>query len=182
MVPKVGKKLQWKIQKNPEVMDWDVFWTDNAVQPEILFKMEPHQKINHFPGMFNLARKNLMGRYLMKMRKKFPDQYNFFPLTWMLPVEYHDLKNYFESRQKGKARTFIVKPEAMSQGKGIFLTRKLEDIEPGSHCVVQRYLHKPYLIEGLKFDLRIYVLVAGVDPLRLCIFDEGLTRLATEKY
>ena len=53
-------------------MDWDIFWTDNAVQPEILFKMEPHQKINHFPGMFNLARKNLMGRYLMKMRKKFP--------------------------------------------------------------------------------------------------------------
>jgi tubulin polyglutamylase TTLL6/13 len=51
--------------------------------------MEPHQKINHFPGMFNLSRKNLMGRYLMKMRKKFPQHYSFFPLTWMLPVEYH---------------------------------------------------------------------------------------------
>jgi tubulin polyglutamylase TTLL6/13 len=48
--------------------------------------MEPHQKINHFPGMFNLARKNLMGRYLMKMRKKFPNDYSFFPLTWMLPI------------------------------------------------------------------------------------------------
>ena len=144
--------------------------------------MEHHQKINHFPGMFNLARKNLMGRYLMKMRKKFPEDYTFFPMTWMLPVEFHELRAYFESKPKGKARTFIVKPEAMSQGKGIFLTRRIEDIEQGSHCVVQRYLHRPYLIEGLKFDLRIYVLVASVDPLRVYVFNEGLARFATEKY
>lgn len=76
-------------------------------------------------GMFNLSRKNMLGRGLMKMRKRFPEEYAFFPLTWMLPVEYHELKSYFESKVKGKARTFIVKPEALSQGKGIFLTRKL---------------------------------------------------------
>lgn len=85
----MAKSLGWKLQSNAEALDWDVFWTDNAVPPEVLSKMEPHQKINHFPGMFNLARKNLMGRYLMKMRKKFADDYTFFPMTWMLPVEYH---------------------------------------------------------------------------------------------
>ena len=61
----------------------------------------------------------------MKMRKKFPNGYSFFPLTWMLPIEYHELRTYFENKPKGKARTFIVKPEALSQGKGIFLTRKI---------------------------------------------------------
>jgi hypothetical protein len=38
--------------------------------------------------------------------------------------------------------------------------------------LVQRYLRSPYLIDGKKFDLRIYVLVSGVDPLRVYVHDE----------
>ena len=48
--------------------------------------------------------------------------------------------------------------------------------------MVQRYLHKPYLIGELKFDFRVYVLVYGVDPLRAFVFREGLARFATDDY
>lgn len=96
-----------------------------AVQPDMLARMRPYQKINHFPGMYSLARKNHLGKNLMKMMKQFPDDYDFFPQTWLLPAESSDFRNQFSNNlpsgqqsnnEKGKAKktfkTYIVKPEA----------------------------------------------------------------------
>ena len=44
----------------------------------------------------------------------------------MLPYDFQDLKEYHDNRQAGKAQTFIVKPEANCQGRGIFLTRNID--------------------------------------------------------
>ncbi|CAD8074759.1 unnamed protein product [Paramecium primaurelia] len=176
----VGKKIfKWILQYESDEVNWDIFWTDSTVSSETLGKMQPHQKINHFPGMYSLARKNHLGKNLMKMRKQFPNDYKFFPQTWLLPAEYGDFKNQFV---KGKVRTFIVKPEASCQGRGIFLTRNINDINPTDHYVAQRYMHRPFLIDGLKFDLRVYVLLAGTNPMRIYVYQDGLVRFATESY
>lgn len=129
--------------------------------------------------MYVLARKNLLAKGLMKLRKEFPEEYSFFPLTWLLPGEYSELQLYYQAHPA--KTTYIAKPDASSQGKGIFLTRKLEDLENHSG-VVQTYVDKPFLIDGLKFDLRIYVLLAGCDPLRIYLYNEGLARFATQDY
>jgi tubulin polyglutamylase TTLL6/13 len=73
-----------------------------------------------------LSRKNNLGNALMQFRKQFPGEYEFFPITWSLPNDYQDLLAYHECRQQGKAQTFIVKPEAGCQGRGIYLTRNIE--------------------------------------------------------
>jgi tubulin polyglutamylase TTLL4 len=74
----------------------------------------------------------------------------------------------------------IFKP-ASARGQGIRVVNKIEQIPKKRACVVQKYLSNPYLIDGLKFDLRIYVYVSSFDPLRIYLFNDGLARFASRK-
>lgn len=79
----------------------------------------------------------------------------------------------------------ICKPDALAQGKGIFLTNELERIRDLPTCdqtVVQEYLSDPMLIDGLKFDMRVYVLLTSCEPLRIFVHKEGLVRFTTQAY
>ena len=42
--------------------------------------------------MYVLSQKNYLAKNLMKMMKFFPEDYNFFPLTWVLPTDLNDLR------------------------------------------------------------------------------------------
>lgn len=61
------------------------------------------------------------------------------------------------------------------------MTREIDDITE-NNCVVQHYIEKPFLMEKMKFDLRLYVLVTGINPLRIYLSKDGLARLATKIY
>jgi hypothetical protein len=47
---------------------------------------------------------------------------------------------------------------------------------------VSKYIQNPYLINGYKFDMRIYVVMTSLVPMRIYIYEEGFARFATEKY
>ena len=42
--------------------------------------------------------------------------------------------------------------------------------------IVQSYIQNPFLINGYKFDFRIYVLVTSINPLRIYLYKDGLVR------
>ena len=48
--------------------------------------------------------------------------------------------------------------------------------------ICQQYVSKPFLIDGFKFDLRIYILISSCDPLRIFVYKDGLARFATVQY
>jgi tubulin polyglutamylase TTLL6/13 len=120
---------------------------------------------------------------MQRMQKHFPREYSCFPKSWVLPVDMAEFKTQFGSDGMSN-KTFIVKPDSGCQGRGIFLTRDLKEIIPHTkECMVaQRYIKKPLLIEGFKFDLRLYMLVSSCKPLELYLFNDGLTRLCTTQY
>lgn len=41
-----------------------------------------------------ISRKNYLARNLMRMARVFPDEYNFYPRTWILPNEQIELRNF----------------------------------------------------------------------------------------
>lgn len=79
---------------------------------------------------------------------------------------------------------WILKPYAGACGRGIRLISKAADsvVPKDKKVIAQRYIRHPFLIEGTKFDLRIYALVTSFDPLRVYLFHDGLARFATAKY
>eukprot|EP00955_Chlamydomonas_euryale_P082650 363755-Chlamydomonas_euryale.AAC.2 len=79
----VQRKLGWREVGDDE--DWEVYWTDNSIAIERVMRLGRTQKINHFSGMLELCRKRSMARNLQKMQKAFPEHYNFFPTTFIIP-------------------------------------------------------------------------------------------------
>ncbi|XP_059545040.1 tubulin polyglutamylase TTLL7 isoform X2 [Myotis daubentonii] len=161
----------------------NLIWCDAAVQQEKIAELQNYQRINHFPGMGEICRKDFLARNMTKMIKSRPLDYTFIPRTWIFPAEYTQFQNYMkELKKKRKQKTFIVKPANGAMGHGISLIRNGDKLPSQDHLIVQEYIDKPFLMEGYKFDLRIYILVTSCDPLKIFLYHDGLVRMGTEKY
>ncbi|XP_061465339.1 tubulin monoglutamylase TTLL4 [Rhineura floridana] len=160
--------------------DWLGCWGHHMKSPGFRVIRE-HQKLNHFPGSFQIGRKDRLWRNVSKMQLRFgKKEFNFLPQSFILPQDIKLLRKAWEdcgSRQK-----WIVKPPASARGIGIQVIHKWSQLPKRRPLLVQRYIHKPYLIGGSKFDLRIYVYVTCYDPLRVYLFKDGLVRFASCKY
>ena len=168
-----------------ESHDWNVLWIAAAGKPYLYEGLNEYQKINHFPSSYEITRKDKLWINILRMQEKFGKRsFYITPDTFLLPDEFADFFAEFHQvkNTEGKKSLWISKPWASSQGKGIYLVDDINDIDLDEPWVVSRYIPNPLLINGHKFDLRIYVLVTSFDPLRVYVFKEGLTRFATEEY
>ncbi|KAL8590169.1 putative tubulin polyglutamylase ttll9 [Nucella lapillus] len=193
-------------QESPPDGDWDFYWCEVYWMKETFDHayLEEHVRINHFRNHYELTRKNLMVKNLKRLRRQLEresgkleaQQCDFFPSTYELPSEYHI---FVDEYRRNPGFIWIMKPIAKSQGKGIFLFKRLKDItdwKKGTEYlpmaeqakdgpetyVVQRYIENPYLIGGRKFDLRIYVLVTSYTPLRVWLYRSGFARFSNTRF
>ncbi|XP_052124662.1 tubulin monoglutamylase TTLL4 isoform X2 [Frankliniella occidentalis] len=160
--------------------EWTGTWGKHM--KSINFKvLKEYQKINHFPGTFQIGRKDRLWRNLFKLMAKFgKKEFGFIPRTYVLPQDSKMLRAAWE-RSNGK-EAWIIKPPASARGTGIKVIHRWGQIPKKRPLVVQKYVDRPYLINGCKFDLRLYILVTSMHPLRIYLYDDGLVRFASVKY
>ncbi|VDP12949.1 unnamed protein product [Onchocerca flexuosa] len=159
----------------------NIIWTSSHLKPQVLRAMASWQRVNHFPRSFLLTRKDKLYECLGRSQILFGDSYNIIPEFFVTPKDYQKFVDHFNAQSHG-LKPFIVKPVASSRGNGIFIIQSPGDIPLGSPLLVSRYIENPYLLNGHKFDLRLYVLVTSFHPLIAYIYSEGLARFASEKY
>eukprot|EP00427_Karlodinium_veneficum_P013428 CAMPEP_0169066696 /NCGR_PEP_ID=MMETSP1015-20121227/3099_1 /TAXON_ID=342587 /ORGANISM="Karlodinium micrum, Strain CCMP2283" /LENGTH=777 /DNA_ID=CAMNT_0009125403 /DNA_START=114 /DNA_END=2448 /DNA_ORIENTATION=- len=143
--------------------DWIVQWSGPGMRESGYQNLNEFQRLNHFPGSTELTRKDRLWENFNAIKQAFGgDTFDFVPESYVLPDQVDQFLDCYERSNY----TWIVKPNASSQGKGIFLLRDLKELPLEECSVVSRYIDNPLLIQGLKFDLRIYVLVTSYTPLR----------------
>lgn len=188
--------------------DWNVYWanvqtTRSIFHPDNGIRLGEHQIINHFPNHYELTRKDLMVKNIKRYKKEMEkesnstatsDDLDFVPMTFTLPADY---SLFVEEYRRAPNLTWIMKPTGKAQGKGIFLINKLAQVRRWAQqywgnatrtssaseaYIVSRYIDKPLLIGGRKFDLRLYVVVCSYRPLRVYLSKLGFARFCSVKY
>ncbi|XP_063720444.1 uncharacterized protein LOC134846929 isoform X3 [Symsagittifera roscoffensis] len=160
--------------------DWICYWGKH-MKAECFRNVKEYQKVNHFPGTFQIGRKDKLYRNLTRLQSRYGQKhFNFFPNTFVLPVDLRLLKRCWDDG--GYKNKWILKPPASARGIGIKVINKWNQIPKRRAVLVQRYINKPFLINGSKFDLRIYCFVSSYDPLRVYVYNNGLARFCSMKY
>ena len=158
----------WKLMKQERMFDF-------------LKTLNQYQRFNHFPMTWQLSKKDNLYRNYYKLHTKFPNDYAYMPESYILPK---DLEIFTEKIKdfdiNDKKNLWLIKPFASSRGRGIRLLTDKEALPKKN--LITHYIYNPHLINGKKYDLRLYLLVTGYSPLKIYLFDNGLARFCSEQY
>jgi len=166
------------------------------------------QASNQVPGSEAMSRKDTVAESANAFAKKFANRPQcfsrdkFFPETWLL-YDKKDCKAFFkifnsEEYQKLKAERRIVYIRKIGAG-----SHRAEGVEPvteqeeahlrhlyanGEKCgeiklnyIIQHYINNPLLLDGHKFDFRMYMLVASTNPV-MAYYHDGFLRVTLADY
>lgn len=173
-VLRVFERFGYRIVTEPGNGEWNVLWTHDypfgtSKTGEHLRSLRSDQKINKFPGS---------GYVTSKVELANSDGFSkYVPKAFKIPGD----KEVFDEYVKEHPDSIWVQKGNNHRGVEILPVDKLNFSKPNTF--IQRYVDKPFLIDGYKFDLGIYTIITSVSPLRLYVYwGDMLIRLCPEKY
>ncbi|MDQ7732170.1 PqqD family peptide modification chaperone [Halomonas sp. SpR1] len=165
---------------------WEAAWV-TGMPPKAAFKVtSPGRVMNHIPGNAALTVKSRLHSGLSALRERTQRHYgashphtqrlNFFPLAYEMP---HDYPALLEDAAAHPEKRWILKPTNASKGQGVQVLRDPTTAPLVPNWLVQEYIANPHTIRGHKYVLRLYMLIASIDPLRVYLYDQGFAKLAS---
>jgi hypothetical protein len=146
-----------------------------CVAARALLESDSRYPYHRWRGFFE---KDRLAASLAAWRSRHGDAQPFWPESFVLPAEETALARFRATCPADQI--FVVKPTSRSGGQGVRVTR--EPRAGTDPAVVQRYLDRPYLIDGRKCHVRRHLLIAGAAAPRAYLHSEGIVRIAPEPY
>jgi hypothetical protein len=182
-------------------LDADLVWMRKGYR-EWFERVAPLQAINHIPGEEAMTRKADLAfhlhRYGASAAQPGFSHADFFQPTYRLsdPQEAAAFARELPETDHTD-NLWILKPSKLSRGRGVKIvwafdwlrkelrrngTVRIRYEGRELEYVIQRYIKNVLLLDGRKSELRIYWLIASVDPLLVLMYREGTARLTLAPY
>ena len=104
------------------------------VNEELLKNMKSFQRVNHFPGAFEITRKDHLTRNVREMSDKYPNMFDFLPSSYVLPGDHDE----FVQKSKKEKGPWIIKPTRLSRGRGIYLIDKIDQVPRNDTLIISK--------------------------------------------
>lgn len=190
-ITRAFRDRKWTKVNNHE--EAQLVWTYSN-NPDLWVDLKPWQRTNHIPGFHHWNAKDAFvegfKNYERLTGTTGTDHY-FNPETYRLEIP--DERDEFEKvleRGGGLNRPWVLKAGDVNQGRGITmlapnsddLKNVLEDHPPSdSDLVIQRYVCNELTWNRRKYDVRMFWIVASIDPL-LVLYHDGYVRIGNAVY
>ena len=173
-------KSNYKYEKNNLFM-YKMNYNSFNVKKYYIHNLDKYQKVYKYINGYYTFSKKILHLFYTKMKELFYYDYNYMPETYVYPEQNILIHNKFKNYKIDLKDLWLVKPSNKCSGQGIIILNSLDDISLKEY-VLTKYITNVNLINGKKYDLRLYVLISGLKPLRIYFYKEGFARIAAEKY
>ena len=184
----------WHSEPHPGLANF--IWLRHRTQ-HLYEQLRPDQLMNHIPRESVMCDK---GHLTESLRAFDPASQgidlrmaDFYSETYCLHIE-ADREAFFAQipAEDSPENLWILKPTDESRGIGVALVWELNklktklqnpdadvpeiDVDLSQPYVIQRYIKDPLLLDGHKSEIRLYWLIACLDPLLVLLYEEGTAR------
>ena len=145
-------------------------------------KQNKYQLIGKFP--VDSTYKDGLNKFYNILKEKFPNDYNYIPETYLYPDQKQLIYDKFHNYHYDPKDVWLFKPARDSFGRGIHILDNYTEIEKShnKNFLISRYIMNPMLIRNKKFDMRAYVLVTGMNPLKIYFYKDGYLKIPVKNF